>query len=111
MLGKYGIDLFVLWPKVIQAHFTFLGVPAQRLVLDIDTNRTGDGVGYNQCRGCKKSLFDTRMDSPVEVSVAVPSTYQLVRSTATFVEPNTVKVPFGALVKVNWNAPFPSRVE
>ena len=47
-----------------------MGIGTQGVFLDIETDRTGDGIGDHQRRRGQKRLLGVRVDAAVEISVA-----------------------------------------
>nr|GFC32408.1 hypothetical protein [Tanacetum cinerariifolium] len=56
--------------NVLQADFFAIGPKTQHIFLDIEANRTGDGIGHHQRGRGEKRLLGVRVNASVEVAVA-----------------------------------------
>src|SRR5690554_7321019 len=45
-----GVDLIITWPDVFQGNRVAFLIVTQSVFLNIETDRTGDGIGYYQWR-------------------------------------------------------------
>ncbi|KAG1450864.1 hypothetical protein G6F57_016305 [Rhizopus arrhizus] len=66
----HGIDFSIARPDVLQAHFVAVGIHTQHVLLDIEADSAGDGVGDHQRRRSQEGLLGVRMDAAIEVAVA-----------------------------------------
>jgi hypothetical protein len=65
----HRVDLFVAGPEILQADFPALH-HAQHILLDVETDGAGDGVGHHQRRRGQEGLLGIGMDAAIEVAVA-----------------------------------------
>jgi hypothetical protein len=63
-------SIFVARPDVLQADFLAVGVHAQHVLLDVEADGAGNGVGHHQRRRGQEGLLGVRVDAAVEVAVA-----------------------------------------
>ena len=64
-----GVDFLVARPDILQADFLAID-HRQHILLDIETDGAGNGVGHHQRRRSEEGLLGIRVDTAVEVAVA-----------------------------------------
>ncbi len=64
----HGIDLFITGPDILQADFLAID-HAQHILLDVEANGAGNGIGDHQWWRGEEGLLGIRVDTPVEVAV------------------------------------------
>ncbi len=67
--ANHRIDFVIAGPDILEADFPPIRCHTQHILLDIETDRTRDGVGHDQGWGRQKCLFGIRVNTAIEVSV------------------------------------------